>query len=293
MVEDSDFPYELDQMDAGAHSPTYTEDGIVYPPGHRPPDNFGFDDGEDEGDEPHPLTPPHVAASTTDTLQPPSPDEAYAQRLSALERRLQTTEDLNARLIGPALDRTVEPQPPKSRDQLETVEDLLQYIEWQNKQAQAQQTAAAEQSARHAALEAQARGVFSTQTMGEGWDYDAVVSRRMAPLLQSSPNLRQLLMTQENPALAAYFLSVMMEVVHQNGGDVVKAARSMIQSSSAGARASKELTQRLNSAARAAAERVSGGTGSGDIGAGKYPDFSRMSDQQFDAWERRMLRREG
>jgi hypothetical protein len=173
------------------------------------------------------------------------------------------------------------------------VEDLLQYIEWQNKQAQAQQTAAAEQSARHAALEAQARGVFSTQTMGEGWDYDAVVSRRMAPLLQSSPNLRQLLMTQENPALAAYFLSVMMEVVHQNGGDVVKAARSMIQSSSAGARASKELTQRLNSAARAAAERVSGGTGSGDIGAGKYPDFSRMSDQQFDAWERRMLRREG
>lgn len=147
-------------------------------------------------------------------------------------------------------------EPPKPRHQLETIEDLLQYQEWERKRESRSLRVEAALAASQAASEQRARGLLSTSALGEGFDYDAVIARHIAPVEKANPAAAKLFAIQKDPAMARYTIGLMLEAMEKFDNDPVRTFKAIRSALGAQARAGKDLVNRLNKAEEKGAQLV-------------------------------------
>jgi hypothetical protein len=254
------------------------------------PDDFSLEgagddsagSGETGSGEPSGGEPGEAAASS------PSPGEsadsaALNQRIEALQRSVTALTERLQNLAGlPGLPGA---KPALDPNQIKTPEELLNALN--------QQLAALEgrtiQQARMASSEARARGLLSSQAVGAGYDYDTIKAKHIDHLIQSDPSVAQLLQKQSDPALAAYFLGLVGEIMERVGSDPVKTAKAIIAGLGAKVEGAREVKKVIDMAARRGAQKVLGSKGAAGNAAAPRKltaeDVWKMSDREFAAMD--------
>lgn len=195
-----------------------------------------------------------VAAS--DQVEPQAPEvPGYVNELQSRLAGLEGTLRSLGGMLGANRQQSEAPQPPKSVDQLETVQDLMEHIDWKMNQSN-QSAQGADMRVRATLAEERARGTLSASALGAGNDYDSVVNKYVVPLMQNNPAMTQLFHTQADPALAAYTFGLMQEIAERHGGDPVKAFQAIRSAMSAEMKGQQNLKKNIEQATKTAATKI-------------------------------------
>jgi len=126
-------------------------------------------------------------------------------------------------------------------------------------QDQLQRLGAQQQFIARATLSEQtARGAFSAAEMGEGNDYDTLVARYVAPLVQANPAVDNLIAAAgpNDPATVRMIFATVCLAIDEAKGDVVKGIKSFLGGFRAVAQAGEDTRKSIQRAARAQSARV-------------------------------------
>ena len=213
-------------------------------------------------------TPPRPAGAAT-------PQQQLDPTISALQRRLEESERRWNETMGylqPMLTQLRQPPapaaPPVTREQIArgeaTPEQLLQYLDFERNQQVAELQARAELTARRATDEGQARSLMTAEALGEGRDFDAVRRQYIDPLYRQNPGLQQVInQAMPNPAVAEYYLGVILALNEKHGGDPVRTAQAVWNALDARQQGFDEAVQTLTGETRRNAQRVTRASGPG------------------------------
>lgn len=195
--------------------------------------------------------------------------------------------------------RTADDQPPFRLEELDTngnlkPTDLARYLQWEMRQELGRMRAETHGVARATLSEQEARGQFTAAELGQGNDYDSLVNRYVAPLVQQNPAVEQLLRaaTPDNPAAGRMILATIIAAIDQSGGDLVKGVKSVLQGLGAYKQGARDTGRAISRAAQVAnAHVLPGGAGAAGTQATKkletYDDVWKLSDKAFDReWDR-------
>lgn len=141
-------------------------------------------------------------------------------RFARLERQNAELAEQLTRLSG--RDRVVEDKPPVQLDQIETKADLAKYLEWNNEKLRRELSASFREDSASVHAEQRARGLFNRNEMGQGRDYDSLITKHIAPVEQVDPSFRRFFNSQQDPATARYVTAAVLEVIERAKGDPVK-----------------------------------------------------------------------
>lgn len=211
--------------------------------------------------------------------------QAILDRLDRAESTAMQAHEELTRLRGGNQERSEVPEhPPKPREELTTIADLLEYQDWRDARMAQQLARQAISAGTTAAGEQRARGLFSKQAMGEGLDYDAMISKYIAPIEKTNPRSRELFSSQRDPAMARYSIAFLMEMTEKFGGDPVRAFREMRLALSARARGGQAVFDKIKQAEQRGGAKIpsratrKGGSGTKTTTAA---DIDNMTAKQF------------
>lgn len=227
----------------------------------------------------------------------PAPTSEAAPDQGTIEARLASAERQNQELRGflqPLLDHFRQQNLPQ-KPQI-TFEQLAQdatlgpdkwadafktYIDQQLAGVQGQ----IQSTARQAASQQRARGLFSTEAMGAGRDFDSLYNRFLSPAYSEAPWIRDVLFSKtEDPALAEYALARVFELMERAKGDPVKAFRDLDNALTARVAGAQEALDKITKAQAGAATRVMRATESGPQPISKrVKDAWELGDKDFDS----------
>jgi len=151
------------------------------------------------------------------------------------------------------------------------VRDLWEATQWMQQQQMSQVTA------EHAT-----RGRLSPEVLGQGNDYDTVLQKYIAPLLQRNPEVVPFV--QALPAEDRYMLGLLHEVHARSGGDLIKTIKTIRNALGARQEGARDAQNKVNQAARGAAMRVFQGGGARQTGRRSLQtaeDVWNLSDEEF------------
>jgi hypothetical protein len=198
------------------------------------------------------------AGSGEVTVPPASPGPtALDQRIEALQRSVTA---LSNRLAGLPAEGGAQPgqAAPFDPNRIRTLDDLFQALNQQFAALQGHTTVQAQM----AAGEARARGLFTADAVGEGFDYDSIKAKHIDHLVQADPTFGHLLSKQSDPALATYFLGLLGEIMERAGNDPVKTAKAILSGLGAEVRGAKSVKKAIDMATRRGVQKILGGKGS-------------------------------
>lgn len=199
------------------------------------------------------------------TNAPPAPYTPTPREIE-LEQRLNTTASQLQnfqRNFQPIIDqyqqhqRQQATQPPVDIERLRrgegTADDLIRYNQWHIQQQLADVRNVAAMEARAAASEADARGRFSAEAMGgANFSFDHIMQNYIQPAYAQNPALRAAVaqITPDSPAVGEFFVGLFTHLIAQNGGDYVKAAKSILYPQQAQSNTVTKIAAAQNSSAR-------------------------------------------
>lgn len=262
-------------------------------------DNFELTDEEPEGDDGG-----EAEEEEDDDLSLSAEDERLAEltaRLDRAEREVAESRAFRERYTAGSVQTADAEQKQlaelnkKRQDGTATYDDLIeiskiaQRIESRKIAEEQRRETIAIASSQHA------RGVLSRENMGAGLDYDTIISTYVEPMEAENPATRQLFMAQKDPAVARYTIGFMMRMSERYKGDLVKTFKSIEKAISAKQRASKEITDRIDAAARSGAEKTRTKEGRPKAGTKKLSpqDIKDMPLSDFEAVRKKMRERAG
>jgi hypothetical protein len=203
---------------------------------------------------------------------PSSPTDPYRAQFDRYEREigeLKTT--LNRFVSGQqgGLQPGIPAAFSKPRDQW-TVDDLFQANQYMM-----------HQQLSHLSAEHAVRGQLSAQILGQGNDYDSVQQRYVEPLVQRNPEIAPFV--HQLPPEDRYMLGLLHEIHQRSGGDLVKTIKAVRNALGARQEGARDVTNKLNSAARTTAMSVFQGGGGRQTGRRPLTsqDVWNMSDADF------------
>lgn len=257
-----------------------------------PPDTeqFVFEGVEREGEEDGEDPAAQVDAGDTTDGEPSSDDPIAAlrqeieDRVAAAERRANEAEAAARRAAGkPEGDKQAEEDERILSKRPETMDELMAFMEAKHRKEIRAVEARSAITAKLAASEQRARGLFSASSMGSGADYDAMISRYVAPIEEKNSAFRELMDSQPDPAVARYTMAVMTEISRKFAGDPVKTFKAVRSALSAVKDAETKVLDTVKKGAKAQAARVMGASAPGKparkIAKG---DIWKMSDKEFE-----------
>jgi len=283
----ADASYEVD-MGFGEDEPSADEGGEAAA-------DEGADASEGEGDESRASSPASGEGDDAGSAAESSPSSSIPREvLDRLERAERRANDLEAKLSGALRDpakAAVSDQPPKPRDKLQTVDDMIEYMRWERaRDEQAFQAQVALDAAR-VASEQRARGELSVTNMGDGNDYDSMVSRHVADLEAANPDLRRMFDASKDPAVARYTFAFIREMSERFGGNPAKTFNEIRNSMKARAKGEEDIVKKIDEAAKKGAAQLRGKVTRPSKTPTKKLDvdtINSMSDDEYRAWERRI-----
>lgn len=225
----------------------------------------------------------------------PDPRDA---RIATLERQnAETMAQLQPMLARLQAQQRLEAQrPPIDLDRLDDPaagikpSDFLKLINWQQEQRAAQVLAQAQAGANAVHSEQLARGLYSAAELGEGNDYDSMVSRYVAPLASQNPAIDQLISMAApgDPATGRMIFATIIAAIDRAEGNVPKALKAVINGLGAWKQGARETVQAQARAAKVNDARVFSGRQSGGATERRSlrtaEDVWNMSDADFDRW---------
>lgn len=230
---------------------------------------------------------------------PPAVQEAI-DRAAAAERRSNELVNALQPYLGLMQQQFQGQQGPKHKsiEELQhdpnlTPTEIVQFVNHQVQQQLAQYGSQIAYESRRASSEQYARGAFSPQNVGQGFDYDAMRARWLEPHFRTNPQLEQAinLIIPDNPATAQYLAAFVQEMHAAAGGDVVKMVNNVRRAMASTVAGAQDLSRKIDQAARQGAHRVfAGSQGGPGQPTKKVSNVWELSEREFDDLDRQNTR---
>jgi hypothetical protein len=251
-----------------------SDQGVEHAPSEQaePEVHYDLDVTAEAAEQPSPTVDADQPAAPAPSPAPPASTAPAADPVAELRERNFTLERTVNELrsqFGPLIEERTRAlteaatKPPVSLERLQsgeaTADELLAYIDWQNKRGLSDIQNQIARQTRIANSEAEARGKFSADAMGApDRSYDQMRSTYLEPAFSRDPALRSHVhaLAPDNPALAEMAAAVILRTFTQHKGHEVRALRSIMDALNARVDGAKETTDKITEAARRGADKA-------------------------------------